>query len=51
MALPLDLTKPDSVYEVVEKILNHFGQIDILVNNSGASWGAPYLSKCRMKHG
>ncbi|CAM3972793.1 SDR family oxidoreductase [Alicyclobacillus pomorum] len=41
VALPLDLTKPDSVNEVVEKILNHFGQIDILVNNSGASWGAP----------
>jgi NAD(P)-dependent dehydrogenase (short-subunit alcohol dehydrogenase family) len=41
LALPLDVTQPDSVQEVVAKTLEHFGRIDILVNNSGVSWGAP----------
>jgi len=43
LALQLDLTKPDSVNEVVGKTLEYFGHIDILVNNSGASWGCPAL--------
>lgn len=41
LALQLDVTNPDSVSAVVQQTLNHFGKIDILVNNSGASWGAP----------
>jgi NAD(P)-dependent dehydrogenase (short-subunit alcohol dehydrogenase family) len=43
LALPLDVTNPASVQEVVDKTLAHFGKIDILVNNSGTSWGAPAL--------
>lgn len=43
LALQLDVTNPDSVADVVQKALDHFGKIDILVNNSGASWGAPAL--------
>ncbi|MBX6352522.1 MAG: SDR family oxidoreductase [Thermoflavifilum sp.] len=43
LALPLDVTNPTSVQEVVDKTLEHFGKIDILVNNSGTSWGAPAL--------
>ncbi|WP_026961054.1 SDR family oxidoreductase [Alicyclobacillus herbarius] len=41
LALQLDVTQPDSIQEVVAKTLAHFGRIDILVNNSGTSWGAP----------
>lgn len=41
LALALDVTNPDSIQEVVSKSALHFGHIDILVNNSGASWGAP----------
>ncbi|MBB6452448.1 gluconate 5-dehydrogenase [Salirhabdus euzebyi] len=41
LALKCDVTKPDDVQEVVDKTLEAFGRIDILVNNSGASWGAP----------
>jgi len=41
VALPLDVTNPDSVNEVVAKTVERFGRIDILVNNSGTSWGAP----------
>ncbi len=36
----LDVTIPDDVSRVVDDTLEHFGSIDILVNNSGTSWGA-----------
>ncbi|WP_026975378.1 SDR family oxidoreductase [Alicyclobacillus contaminans] len=41
LALPLDLTRPESVKAAVAKTLEHFGRVDILVNNGGASWGHP----------
>jgi NAD(P)-dependent dehydrogenase (short-subunit alcohol dehydrogenase family) len=41
LALVLDVTKPESIKQVVAATLDHFGRIDILVNNSGATWGAP----------
>ncbi|WP_153125126.1 SDR family oxidoreductase [Peribacillus tepidiphilus] len=41
LALKCDVTNPEDVKYVVEKTFETFGRIDILVNNSGASWGAP----------
>ncbi|MGE7672817.1 SDR family oxidoreductase [Lysinibacillus sp. NPDC094403] len=41
LALACDVTKPEDVANVVSKTLESFGKIDILVNNSGASWGTP----------
>jgi NAD(P)-dependent dehydrogenase (short-subunit alcohol dehydrogenase family) len=41
LALKCDVTNPDDVRTVVQKTVDEFGQIDILVNNSGATWGAP----------
>ncbi|SET34910.1 gluconate 5-dehydrogenase [Salinibacillus kushneri] len=41
MALKCDVTNSDDIEQVVNKTLERFGRIDILVNNSGASWGAP----------
>jgi NAD(P)-dependent dehydrogenase (short-subunit alcohol dehydrogenase family) len=41
LALKCDITNPEDVKNVVEKTVERFGRIDILVNNSGASWGAP----------
>jgi 3-oxoacyl-[acyl-carrier protein] reductase len=35
LALPLDVSRPDSVQEAVDKTLEVFGKIDILVNNAG----------------
>lgn len=41
LALACDVTKPEEVTNVVAKTKETFGRIDILVNNSGASWGTP----------
>jgi NAD(P)-dependent dehydrogenase (short-subunit alcohol dehydrogenase family) len=40
-ALACDVTNPDAVRRVVETALATYGGVDILVNNSGATWGAP----------
>ena len=39
LALKCDITNPEDVQSVVAKTVETFGTIDILVNNSGASWG------------
>ena len=41
LAFACDITKPEDVTHVVEATQEAFGDIDILVNNSGATWGAP----------
>lgn len=43
LAFQCDVTKPEEIKHVVDETLKEFGQIDILVNNSGATWGAPFL--------
>jgi NAD(P)-dependent dehydrogenase (short-subunit alcohol dehydrogenase family) len=40
LALKCDVTNPEDVNHVVNETLEKFGRIDILVNNSGATWGA-----------
>jgi NAD(P)-dependent dehydrogenase (short-subunit alcohol dehydrogenase family) len=37
----LDVTNEFQVEAVVSQVLEDFGEINILVNNSGATWGAP----------
>ena len=39
--LPCDHGKTASIGPVVERIMEHYGQVDILVNNAGTTWGAP----------
>ncbi len=41
LALGCDVKNPASVQELVDVTLSKFGQIDILINNAGTSWGAP----------
>lgn len=43
MALSCDITKQEDVKRVIEETVKRFGRIDILVNNSGATWGAPVV--------
>jgi gluconate 5-dehydrogenase len=41
LALACDVTDPEDVNRTVAETEEAFGAIDILVNNSGATWGAP----------
>lgn len=41
LALCCDLVREEDVNQVIKETINEFGKIDILVNNSGTSWGAP----------
>lgn len=36
-----DVTDPDDIVGLRDAVLKEFGKIDILVNNSGATWGSP----------
>ncbi|WP_078392521.1 SDR family oxidoreductase [Shouchella patagoniensis] len=39
MALACDVTNEADVERIVEEVYNQYGKIDILINNSGTSWG------------
>lgn len=39
----LDVTIPEEIDNLYKLVLDDFGRVDILVNNSGATWGAPSL--------
>ncbi|HET9409007.1 MAG TPA: SDR family oxidoreductase [Candidatus Sulfotelmatobacter sp.] len=41
LALACDVKDPTSIQEAVATTWENFGRIDILINNAGASWGAP----------
>lgn len=41
LALRLDVTSEEEVRAAVEEVERELGPVDLLVNNSGTSWGAP----------
>lgn len=43
LAMACDVTDPEAVEAAVEETVGAFGGVDVLVNNSGATWGAPTL--------
>ncbi|MCZ6527159.1 MAG: SDR family NAD(P)-dependent oxidoreductase [Candidatus Dadabacteria bacterium] len=38
LAVPTDVSSPEQVHEMVEKVLSEFGRIDVLFNNAGSSY-------------
>lgn len=40
-SMACDVTDPEQVERLRDFVLDAFGRIDVLVNNSGATWGAP----------
>lgn len=38
-----DITKEEDINDLFDLVMKEFGRLDILVNNSGAAWGAPSL--------
>jgi NAD(P)-dependent dehydrogenase (short-subunit alcohol dehydrogenase family) len=40
-AIAADLSKDEQVQPMVDEAIRRLGHIDILINNAGASWGAP----------
>jgi gluconate 5-dehydrogenase len=43
LSIKCDVTKVDDIQKVIDETVNTFGTIDILVNNSGTSWAAPFI--------
>ncbi len=43
LAVKCDLGKKEDIDNLVDAAMKEFGRIDILVNNSGVTWGAPTL--------
>jgi NAD(P)-dependent dehydrogenase (short-subunit alcohol dehydrogenase family) len=41
LALRCDLRRPGDVQAVVDKTVEQFGRVDVLVNDAGTTWGAP----------
>ena len=41
LAIASDLGKEDAVMPLAQAAIKHLGHIDILINNAGATWGAP----------
>jgi citronellol/citronellal dehydrogenase len=41
LALPTDVREPEQVAALVEQTLDHFGRVDVLVNNAGGQFLAP----------
>ncbi len=44
MAVDLDVTKPESIEQMAKRLKADFGQVEILCNNAGASFGVPNMA-------
>jgi gluconate 5-dehydrogenase len=43
LAVPGNVARPEEAEAVVARTLGEYAQVDILINNAGATWGAPVL--------
>jgi NAD(P)-dependent dehydrogenase (short-subunit alcohol dehydrogenase family) len=49
LALECDVKNPNQIREVVDATIREFGRVDILINNAGTSWGAPF-DEMKLEH-
>jgi NAD(P)-dependent dehydrogenase (short-subunit alcohol dehydrogenase family) len=50
LAVAADVTQPEEVEQLVKQALQHFGQLDILVNVAGGSWGSNRVGEYEPEH-
>jgi NAD(P)-dependent dehydrogenase (short-subunit alcohol dehydrogenase family) len=43
VAIPTDVTDPEQVTRLVERTIELFGRVDVLVNNAGLAWREPFI--------
>ncbi len=48
LAVPTDMTRPAEIRQMVAKVRDHYGRIDILINNAGQGYDAP-VENIRLK--
>jgi len=48
LAVPADMTKENQIKEMVAKVVDHYGKVDILINNAGIGYDAP-IEKINIK--
>ena len=41
LSIPADMTEENQIKEMVAKAVNHYGRVDILINNAGRGYDAP----------
>jgi len=41
LVLPCDISQPEAIAPMLSRLLGRYEKVDILINNAGASWGAP----------
>jgi short-subunit dehydrogenase len=41
LAVKADMTRPDEIARMIQTVKNHFGRIDVLINNAGRGYDAP----------
>jgi NAD(P)-dependent dehydrogenase (short-subunit alcohol dehydrogenase family) len=47
LALPMDVRQPEQIESGMQEIIDHFGRVDILVNNASVFLSAPFLEITR----
>jgi len=41
IAVPADMTNRDDIVQMIQTVKNHFGRIDVIINNAGQGYDAP----------
>jgi NAD(P)-dependent dehydrogenase (short-subunit alcohol dehydrogenase family) len=45
LAIGVDVTKKDQVQACIDKVVNVFGRVDVMINNAGTTGRGPFLEQ------